>query len=482
MYPSHRPRLIIPISLQFSVRYLLRTGLLRRIAEFCEPVMLLAWEDQELESELHEFGEVYPLPKAQWGANYERVRALLNAWHLKAFKSPSTPIRERRADLERTFRERLSRKTHLAARRALSSLPGAVPYLRKKEVDLLWRETNLKVIAQTLEVLRADGAFCLTPCLQDEELVVRACAVNGIPTCTAIMSFDNLTTRGWIPMTFDAYLLWNRYNRDELYRGYPESRNKVVRLVGSPQFDFYWDLRYIWTEDEWRRRLNLPPHRPVILFGGGYFTCAPHEPQFLKHIDEAIEKGEIPGHPLVLFRRHPVDPIARWEPILRNTKHVVHDDPWVLGPGKMLGHTNVRNSDVAKLASTLYHTVAHVNVASTMSIDGSILDRPQVGPAYDESVGHKYHRSAFECYQQEHFLPILNSGGLAVARSRIELIEAIRCALLNPAARGSGRARLVKEVLTFNDGNCTQRVSDAVAEFVLGITKTVADAPRVLAP
>ena len=158
-------------------------------------------------------------------------------------------------------------------------------------------------------------------------MAMRACSRRGIPLCTSILSFDNITTRGWMAVAFDRYLVWNRYNAEELRRAYPEIPPSKIELVGSPQFDFYRDPAYCWSEEEWRRQLSLPAGRPVILFGGGHFFCAPHEPVFLQHIDDAITANEIPGNPIILFRGHPVDNIERWMPVLNNAKNVVYDDP-----------------------------------------------------------------------------------------------------------------------------------------------------------
>ncbi len=460
-----KPRLIIPVSLQFSVRYLLRSGLLEELQQRCEPVILLAWKDEGLERELSDLAEVHSLVKSQWGGDYERVRAPLNSDFQMRMASPSTPIRERRSNLDRGTMERLQRKARLTLRWLVASMPGMVESLRKRELELLWTDTNAREVQRQIHRLRGDALFCLTPFIPDEELTARVCTLEGLPSCTSILSFDNLTTRSWIPVAFDTYCVWNRHNAEQLKRGYPESRDKPVHIVGSPQFDFYWDSKYSWDDAKWRRTLGLPAGRPVVLFGGGYYSCAPHEPQFLQHLDEAISRGEIPGDPMILFRRHPVDPIGRWESILRGAKNVVHDDPWEFR-STILGHTNVSHEDIAKLRSTLEHTVAHVNVASTMTVDGAILDRPQIGPAYDESPGGKYHRSAYECYQQEHFLPILNSGGVSLARSQAELIAALRSALLNPSAQQEGRKRIVHEICTFDDGRCTNRVAEVVLEFL----------------
>jgi len=461
-----KPRVLIPISLQFSVRYLLRTGLLSALADFCAPVLLLGWDDRELETELESSGyEVLRMQKAQWGPRYERARSLVNYWHQVRFASPSTPIRERRADLDRPLSLRLRRRVRSSLRRTALLLPGAETRARQTEDQLFWSDTNARSIDGQIGGLAIDAVFSITPFLTDEEAAVRACARRGIPLCTAILSFDNLTTRPWMPVTFDAYLLWNRYNAEQLRRGYPAAAGSAITLVGSPQFDFYWDRSYVWSEDEWRKLLGLPAGRPVILFGGGFFSCAPHEPLFLGQLDEAIESGEIPRDAVILFRRHPVDPIDRWKPVLDRARHVVHDDPWPLGK-RVLGHTNLRRVDIEKLASTLFHSAVHVNVASTLAVDGAIFDRPQVGPAYDDSPGRKYHRSALECYLQEHYQPIVDSGGVDIATSRERMMASVRAAFQDPGRMADGRRRLVRDICTYDDGWCTVRVVEAVARFL----------------
>jgi hypothetical protein len=461
-----KPRLLVPMSLQFSVRYLLRSGLLSEIQEFAQPVILLGWEDEALARELGQQGyEVQSLPKAQWGADYERARATVNLWHEQVRKSPSTEIRKRRQNLERPFGVRLRRELRQTLRGMALAMPGGSARAQRREAALFWTDTNARVVNQQLRGLKIDAVFSVTPFLTDEEMTVRVLALSGVPTATAILSFDNLTTRPWIPVTFDLYLLWNRHNAGQLRNGYLQTSERDVKIVGSPQFDFYWKPEYLWDEKDWRVRLGLPPERPVLLFAGGYFTCAPHEPQFLGQLDDAIEANEIPGKPVILFRRHPVDPFERWQKVLEHARNVVVDNPWQLG-AKILGHTNIGADDIRKLVSTLYYCGVHVNVASTMTVDGAIFDKYQVGPAYDDSPSRKYHRAALECYHQEHFLPIAKSGGLDIARSRKDLIRAVREGFTNPEPTREGRRRIVQEICTFNDGQCASRVALAVREFI----------------
>ncbi len=459
-----KPRVVIPLVVQFSIRYVFRTGLLERMSEYTQPIVLLRWHDPELTAELEQVGvEVHPLPEAECRVGYTRIKRQLDMWHLGRLQSPSTAIDARRL-------KQLSPPTPRARfrdvfYRANLALPGKPAQLLRKAQNALGQHTNIEVFDSLLKNVKADAVLSVTPYFQREQLLLYAAKQQELPLCASIISFDNITTRGWIPVTFDAYFLWNRYNEAELRRAYPEAESSKIEIVGAPQFDFYWDPSYIWEEDRWRKELGLPPDRPVILFGAGHYLIVAHEPHWLQQLDEAIESGEIPYQPIILFRRHPNDPLERWLPVLNRAKHVVHDDPWTFGD-KEPALTNIRREDIERLASTLAHSHVHVNASSTMTVDGAIFDRPQVGPAYDDRPGRPYDRLTKELYLREHYLPITRSGGLDIVNSRDELIAAIRAGFEQPARLAEGRKRMVREICTYDDGQATHRVDLGLKAFM----------------
>jgi len=226
---------------------------------------------------------------------------------------------------------------------------------------------------------------------------------------------------------------------------------------------FYYDQSYIWDETYWRKILGLPAGQQVIFFGSTGRVVAPHEGLWLKQLDDAIENKEIANDPIILFRRHPNDPMAQWASLMKTCKHVVFDEPWVSGK-EIAGKTNISHWDIEKFISTLYYSGVHVNASSTLSVDGAIFDRPQIGPAYDEDK--KFDRVARELYLREHYLPITNSGGLDIAFSRDELIKAVNNAFANPEERKQGRQKMVEEIATYTDGKSAQRVSSALQDFL----------------
>jgi len=459
-----KPRLLIPMSIQFSVRYIVRTGMLNQLSDFVQPIILLDWRDEDLEQELREAGaEVHFLIPSRMGERYQSMRTWINVLHKKKLNTSSEAIFQRRADLSRSVYGRLRRRARRQGLLILSSVMGGEQALLDKERHLLETDTNAQEVRRQIDELQPDAAFSITPYLDNEHMALRACNARNIPICTSILSFDNITTRGWMPVDFDSYLLWNRYNSNELFRAYPHVKSAQVRLVGAPQFDFYWKPHFLLDESEWRRQLSLPPSVPVILYGGGHHFCARHEPSILKQLDEAIERNEIPRETVILFRSHPVDAIERWSPVIESSKHILCDHP---SRGRETGKRNMPISEIQRLASTLLYAKVHVNVASTMAIDGAIFDRPQVGPAYDDTAGGKYDRTARELYLQEHYVPITNSGGVDIAHSRDELVRAVRSALDDPTRLAEGRRRIVKELCTFSDGGATERVVGGVRDFI----------------
>lgn len=434
------------------------------IQAYAEPVVVLGWQDDDLVAELNGLGiEVYQNPGKQMGIAYYRVRNMIDLWHYDHMNSVSTRIDRYRNGLLRTPLQNARKTLRDTYFRLRTASPSALSRMKAAEMDLLRIDTSYPEYFKLVKTISPDAIFSITPYFFEEELLLRAAKEQGIPVCAAILSFDNITTKGWMPFSFDRYCLWNKYNQEELYRVYPKTREKPLTIVGAPQFDFYFDPSYVWPDKDWREVVGIRSDRPVIFFGSTGRVIAPHEGLWLTHLDEAIERREILNDPIILFRRHPNDPMSHWDSLVKNCKHVVFDEPWL--PGKNIaGKTNITRWDIEKFTSTLQHSVIHVNASSTLSVDGAVLDRPQIGPAYDNDK--RYARVARDLYLREHYLPITRSGGLDIAYSRDEFISAVNNAMKNPSEKKTGRQKMVEEIVTFSDGKCTVRVNQALQEFL----------------
>ena len=460
-----KKRIAVTISFSFSIRYIVRTGLLEKMKTFCEPVVCIFWNQEDLIKELlHKGFEVHVIPESGKGAQYITVRYKLDYWfryfRLKSFSKNFEPrYVEKFKSRKKVLKGRLREYYHLLK----FFIPGYTQKLLRVENELLQSDTNYAAMVDLIVKLRIDALFCVTPFHHQEDIFLRAAKACNLKMMTSILSFDNIVKRGWVPVDYDCYMVWNKYNAAEIRRIYVDAvkqNNDNVQVVGAAQFDFYKRPEYVLPKKDWLQLVGLPDtNRKIILYAGGPVSLFPQEPQFLQHIIDALEKGEIASEPIILFRCHPIDKVERWKDAVTPSAHLYFDTSWT-GNTK-LTYANVTDVDIMKLCSTLNYTDVHVNVASTMTIDGSAYYKPQICPAYDEVYkNEKYPISGF--YYQEHYSYTTKTKGIALANSKKELIDFINDALQNPSKYITRCDDVLKEVITYTDGHCTERVAAVI--------------------
>lgn len=458
-----KKRIAVTISFSFSIRYIVRTGLLERMKEFSEPVICIFWKQDDLIEELKSKGfEVHILPESQKSKLYSNTRQKIDYW-FKYFrlKSPTKNIEPRYTEKFKSTKSVIINRLREYYNYLKFLVPGTANKIHKLEQQLLLTDTNYNAMLQLVDDLNIEAVFAVTPFHSQEDIFLRAAKAKGKQMIASILSFDNVVKRGWVPVNYDCYMVWNKYNANEIRRIYTEAvkeNNDNVNIVGAPQFDFYKRKEYILPREEWLQIVGLPDtDRKIILYAGGPPALFPQEPQFLQHIDEALSKGMISGNPIVLFRCHPIDRIERWKEALKDCRHIYFDSSW--SGADQVKYANITDNDIAKLCSTIYYTDVHVNLSSTMTIDGSAFKKPQIGPGYDEIYPHsKYPLITY--YYQEYYLPVMETNGVALAHSRKEMIDFINDALLHPENYVTKCEDILKAIITYDDGKSTERVVD----------------------
>lgn len=459
---SSRKRLLITISFSFSIRYIVRTGLLNKLKQFSDPVVVLTWNEPELIKELTTQGfEVHILPELSRGSAYASIRKKIDYWfvHFK-LKSPTKKNQDKYLKQYNSFKYNCLSSCRKLYNVAKMYLPGVQKKMFQNERELLHTNTNFNQIKIWANQLNIDAVFTVTPFHAQEDFLLRACKDLGKKMITSILSFDNITKRGWIPVHYDAYMVWNKYNYNELLRIYTEIDPNKIYITGAPQFDFYYNKSFLLSKEEWMQIVGIKDSgRKIILYAGGPKSLFPNEPQYVQHLNKAIEDGEIENKPIILFRCHPVDILQRWKDSIGESDNIVYDLSWT--GEKNLVSTNITEFDIKKLCSTLYYTDVHLNLCSTMTVDGSAFNKPQIGPAYDDIVPEKAHLLK-GMYWQEHFIPVLNVNGIALANSKQELIKLTNNYLKNPHQNIDKCQKIVEEIITYSNGESTQRVVDVL--------------------
>jgi hypothetical protein len=463
-----KKRILVPIVGQGSITHIIRTGMLVKMSEFCKPVIALMWKEEELIKELQAKGyEVTFFPAYKVSPAYASLRYKINLWYLHhKLKTPSVNIQKKYlAQFKKNqktiqFKKQL-RETYHKIRFKVQS--GYINELLQQEVALMQQEQVFVEYKNWLKSLDLSGLFTVTPFLHEVDLIARIFKQQNLPVIASIHSFDNVTKRGWQSVVFDRYIVWNKYNKAELQRIYKDlQKDELVTIAGAPQFDFHYNKEFAWSRQEWLQRVGLPADKKIILFSGGPVSLLPNEPQYLLALKEAFETGLISKDYIVLFRCHPLDKVERWKQYVGECPFIVYDSA-PNGTTK-LDYVNVLKEDIMNLMSTLKHTDIHINTISTMCVDGSAFQKPQIGPFYDDinPSGQELFR---QMYYQEHYVPIMKSNVLNLAYTKTQFIDLVNQLIKNPSAYTANCKNCVEEIITYSDGKSTSRAVSAIKNF-----------------
>lgn len=467
MNNNNKKRILIPISFSFSIRYLYRTGMLHKIREFAIPVIVITWNEQDLVAEMKNDGfEVVVIPESRKDEPYANVRTKIDYWFNNfVLTSTSKKVQKKYLDQFVPKKVRTQKKLREKYNQLKFYIPGFKDKMFQLERSMLKQHTNYNEMMDLVKSLHIDIVFTPTPFQTQEDILLRVCKDLGKQMIAAILSFDNLTKRGWIPVGYDYYMVWNKYNYKEALSIYPKYANEAnTKIVGAAQFDFYFDKKNLLPIQDWKQIAGLPVEdRKIILYAGGPKRLFPNEPQYLKDILNAVDTGEIKGSPIILFRCHPVDDIQRWKDWVGEHPNLFYDVSWT-GKEK-LQSTNVTFNNIYNLCSTLAYTHVHINLCSTMTVDGCAYHKPQIGPAYDDVNPSKAHLLR-GMYSQEHFKPIIRSKGLKLANSKKEMVGYINEALQFPEKFTKQCNTILDEIITYRDGKSTDRVVEVLRKVV----------------
>ena len=463
---SRRPVLLIPIAQHFTIRYLVLTGLLDRLAEHFECVLAVAWRDSELEGEVERKGaRCVSLPEFVPSRAYRVLRNWTISMREADMQSPTPPIdRRRMRAVECSPRLRLyhgRNRLRNATGRAIAAVEPLRRGMESLEDAAFWSEHACQRLAKFIEEIGPSLVLSITPFISSEAALCRVAQAMGARTVAAILSFDNLTSRGKIETVFHHYGVWNSTMKQEAIRIY-RVRDDQVDIIGAPQMDFYVRRELVYDPKEFFESHRLDARRPVILFAAGPAHISPVEPQILIDLDQIIQNYESQKRPQILLRPHPVDDERRWSDALSKCINVHVAKSWTVRDCRA---GRIRLDDIRELASALAYTDVHVSTSSTMSLDGAIFDKPQIGLAYDPGAGGRFARVMAELYQREHYLPLTHSGGIEIVRSREDFEASLSAYLRDPSRDSSARRVMVKNLLGIPMGSATDAAFAMVFQF-----------------
>ena len=270
---------------------------------------------------------------------------------------------------------------------------------------------------------------------------VQAAQWLGIPTATFIFSWDNLTSQGRVLPQYDHYLVWNHAIRDQLLEIYAKVQPSQVTVTGTPQFDFHFRPDFRWTRERFCSETGADPARPIVLYCTGMANHMPGEPRIVEGIADLLRNDPSLRSAQLLVRVYPKDLTGRFDELRARRPDILFQRvPW---EPKWL---TPMADDAYLLTNSLRYADAGINVASTMTLELCMFDKPAINVGYNppglDIAPVDYRRY----YEFDHYRPVVESGAVMLARTEDEMRSMLRRALTNPAEQSGARGALIERM------------------------------------
>ena len=216
---------------------------------------------------------------------------------------------------------------------------------------------------------------------------IKCAKTLGIPTCTPIFSWDNLTSKGIFQIIPDSVLVWNEKQIIELENIHGVEAEKAI-VTGAPSLDTWFEKKPQYSHKDFCLQFGLRV-KPYILYLCSSQTIARDENVFVEELITYLQSTLGENCPTVVIRPHPLN-IDIW-------------NGWNM-PGSIIIPKSSRDifySIDAKnlMFESIYHCTCVVGLNTTAMIETAIIGKPCFTLIVDkysntqEMSGHFHHLS-----------------------------------------------------------------------------------------
>jgi hypothetical protein len=358
------------------------------------------------------------------------------------------------------------------ALRIANSVFGRSAALRRGWVKIEQTLTKTNAVHDLFEKYRPVGVVASNYGTEPDTIQLYMSARRfGVRSIAIVPSWDNLSSKGIVGAQPDQLLVWNdimRREAIELHDFAPEQ----IEICGPLQFDIYARSAPRPRADLCHE-LGLDPGRPFIVYGTITPRYFPNNWQVVRQLAEAIKSGALDPQLQILVRVHPQvvnDPVFgenmnTYRTLVSAYSCVQLNVPQIMDWGPL---KPARPEDSELLAQILRHAAACIVPGSTLAIDALAAGCPAIGLAYDGDEERPYESSIRRWYDYTYFTPLMNTGGLPLARSHEGLIAEVNAFLANRNRLLAERTAIVTQQLGVPDGRAALRAAGIVSQILLG--------------
>ena len=186
--------------------------------------------------------------------------------------------------------------------------------------------------------------------------------------------------------------------------------------------------------------------------------------QLCQILKEALENGSLPENVQFLVRNHPQHP-ADLSKFAGDPSFII-DNPGHMTKAGDRKNIEFRPQDSEHLRNSIYYSDIVMYVATSLGLDSSVFNKPQIMVSFDGFEKKPYIRSVKRYNREDCLYNLVRCGGTKVVKSKEEWIMAINAYLKNPTLDQSGRDEIVKQHLYKIDGKAGERIANILLSFV----------------
>jgi hypothetical protein len=435
-------KLVIILPRGESIKNFVYSGITDALREHYKVVFFSIVPNQEIKEYLvSKCDDLYELTESYSQNTYaNEVKQILQIAHVKKLNSVTGNLKIVKDDLlsKKSFKSNALRKLRKTMASFYPSQKSLIK-LTNHFIKTNFKNPKVKEYESLLKQISPDLVFNTSHIhnLSSMDLMYAVKKVK-IKSAAFLFSWDNLTSQGRILPDYHIYFTWNDKIKNDLLNFYPSIHKNSVFVTGTPQFNFHFDESFIDSKEKLYSFLEIPKGKKIILYSTGMAYYTPKEHVIVKEIEKVLKK--ISKDLQLVVRIYAKDDNTEYYKLRdENESITIPDHYWELN------YLTPTLKDITLFNNLINHCSIGINVASTVSLDLAVLNKPVINIAFNPPGENIYPNDYEKIYDFDHYKPIIESGAVSLARNTKELEQQIRMYLESPDTHGNERKKLVNQ-------------------------------------
>jgi len=310
-----------------------------------------------------------------------------------------------------------------------------------------------------------------------DEYIIRIAKKLKINNFTAILSWDNTTTRGYPAALPNFIFSWTEIMKKELIE-FSDCEKDKIDVSGVPHFDNYFSKENIIQKNFFYKKFGIEEKKKIILFITKGPSTYQYNPNICEIIAKAIQEKNIQNCHLIT-RIHPLF----YKINLENGKSEFDEGLNIFSElEKKYDNLSINYPEITSLKQNyemhkneqiffqnlIYHSDVIVNIYSTVNIEGAIFNKPLINIDFDNLKAmyrwnKKYERQSIEIDRNlDHNQRIIKTDGVKNVSNEEELISSINFYLKNPESDKDKRSIIIENEVGPNKGTAGTYIANKI--------------------